>query len=563
MAVDVSQETNLINTAINGKDVRGSLANGITKIADELNSFEGNIDNRQTSVETRQANLESTFSQEIENAVSENPSSAETVGARTDNVNNVTYGTLGARLDNQASQMAENITQLDTLSTNKADKTIVDLRDFVRYGDIDLFESAGFKHNINFRLYRDKDGKINHNFNVDALVSGWLTIYVAGLLGADINDGLTDTTQLATLQKAFEIAEARPETNIIIKITVPILTRTRSALQISTNNQILTKNYAIISDTESFIGSIEPQLTWSANGTCYQASRTGVAYVYDKKNKNWDGSATRYKKVNSIAECQATKGSWFTDGAIVYVRRLDDLAVDTDILVVLLSGVFRFQQTGDIKFIAKNINFMGCDSLNSNFRIMNPSNTGQVIMDNCRFLGSAYDNAYTFLNIKYSWLFNCIANSAFRDGFNYHNTTANKGVDSFIFEYNCISYDNGLIDTNANNNAFTAHDGLNILRINCIGFNTGGPILADVNGCYSVNYDCVMYDSARPVSGDTKSAFWFDDETPVRHGKTWLINCSGGGVDTYGINSDGINEVYIKNFIGRNIPSGQLITFLD
>lgn len=110
MSVDVSQETNLINTAINGKDVRGSLANGITKIADEVNSFEGDIDNRQNSVETRQTNLENTFTAEIENAISENPSSAETVGSRTDNVNNITYDTLGARLDNQASQLAE-ITQ--------------------------------------------------------------------------------------------------------------------------------------------------------------------------------------------------------------------------------------------------------------------------------------------------------------------------------------------------------------------------------------------------------------------------------------------------------------------
>ena len=461
--------------------------------------------------------------------------------------------------------LSENTQHITDLDTNKADKTEVNLRDFARYGYIDLakYVAEGFAHNINFKLYRDTDGKIKHNFNIDSLTSGWLTIYVAGLSGSDTNNGLTDTTQLSTLQKAFEIAEARVETNIIIKITTSILTRTRSALQISTNNQILTKNYAIISDTEAYIGSIESQLTWSANGACYQASRTGVAYVYDKLNKNWDGSPIRYKKVSSIAECQNTKGSFYTDGITVYIRRIDDLPIDTDILVVLLSGVFRFQLSGDIKFISKNINYLGCDGANSNFRIMNPSNIGQVIMYNCKFLGSACDNAYTFLNIKYSWLFNCIANGTYRDGFNYHNSTTSKGINSFVFEYGCIAYDNGLEDANANNNATTAHDGLNILRIGCIGFNTGGPILADVNGCYSINYDCTMYDSARPVEGDTKSAYWFDDETPVRHGKSWVINCQGGGIDTYGINSDGINEVYIKNFVGRNIPNGQLITFLD
>lgn len=161
MAVDVSQRTTQIRTAVYGKDVRENIAGGIEDIAKDVNAFEGSIDknqddfknaitkqqndyedkitnrqndyeadlskkesdfeismenkqqtyeenitgrqnnleDRQGNLEVRQTNLENTFDQEIENAVSENPSSAETVYARTDHVSNVTYHNLGERLD--------------------------------------------------------------------------------------------------------------------------------------------------------------------------------------------------------------------------------------------------------------------------------------------------------------------------------------------------------------------------------------------------------------------------------------------------------------------------------
>ena len=139
MAVDVSQRTNQIRHAVYGKDVRENIAGGIEDIAGEVNGYEDkitkqqndyetnlskkendfetsmenkrkayeenitgrqdNLENRQKNLETRQISLENTFEQEIENAISENPSSAETVYARTDHVNNVTYHNLGERLD--------------------------------------------------------------------------------------------------------------------------------------------------------------------------------------------------------------------------------------------------------------------------------------------------------------------------------------------------------------------------------------------------------------------------------------------------------------------------------
>jgi hypothetical protein len=136
---NIRDKTALIRNATHGKDVREALASGIEAISDQEDSYESNLTNRQntfestitenqnifqssitnqqntyeenitgrqdnleirqTNLETRQTNLENTFTQEIENAVSQNPSSAETVYARTDHVNNMTYHNLGERLD--------------------------------------------------------------------------------------------------------------------------------------------------------------------------------------------------------------------------------------------------------------------------------------------------------------------------------------------------------------------------------------------------------------------------------------------------------------------------------
>ena len=94
---------------------------------------------------------------------------------------------------------------------------------------------------------------------------------------------------------------------------------------------------------------------------------------------------------------------------------------------------------------------------------------------------------------------------------------------------------------------------MSVIRVNCVGYDCFGPVLADVNGCYSLNYDCTMYDSTR-AAGNTKAAFYFDEAIAVRQGKAVLINCGGGGIDTFTINSDGNVEIDVKNLKGNNIP---------
>lgn len=121
MAVDISQETQAIRTAVFAKDVRDNIAGGLDTMASEINTYENNLssDNDQfkTDIGNRQTNLENTFNQEIANQSVANPSNAETVAARTDNVANTTYSTLGARLDAHSSQLADNANKVKGVTT--------------------------------------------------------------------------------------------------------------------------------------------------------------------------------------------------------------------------------------------------------------------------------------------------------------------------------------------------------------------------------------------------------------------------------------------------------------
>lgn len=90
----ISSFINKIRTAIYGKDVRSSIADGIEAINDEVESTtirQGNLENKQDILKTQ-------FDEEIKNLTLEDPSSAELVAART-TPKGLTFSTIGNRFD--------------------------------------------------------------------------------------------------------------------------------------------------------------------------------------------------------------------------------------------------------------------------------------------------------------------------------------------------------------------------------------------------------------------------------------------------------------------------------
>jgi len=158
-------------------------------------------------------------------------------------------------------------------------------------------------------------------------------------------------------------------------------------------------------------------------------------------------------------------------------------------------------------------------------------------------------------------MFECFSTDCGYDGFNYHSELITDPY-GLVFEYDCYGYNHGKL-SGGTGNVTTAHDGIAIIRVNSVGHDSVGPVLADVNGCDSLNIDCTMYDSLLGDQYNTKSAYYFDAQGAQRQGGAWLINSGGGGNGTWTVNTDGNIPVYVNNLKGNNIPDALELNYLD
>lgn len=438
---------------------------------------------------------------------------------------------------------------------------VVSRRDFVRYGKImlpDIFPK------LPFDLHRDREGLIKHNFNFDSLISG-TNLYVDDDQGNDTRDGLTTSTAVRTLQKALTIANGYGEVVINmmgfngVSVLIEQGTASTTSYMTTTCPKVTIQPY---NKPYMWFTRGDVRVVVAADQSTYKFSSSATKNVHDLKYPDYRGLPKELKKVSTFAECNTTKGTWYTDGSYVWVHTLDERQPDlkNDLIVSRqFSGLsFYFP---NVKMIFKNIGFIVYNTASEYCQMslrLEGNNNSEVWLSNCKIMGG-YDNALYCKNMKRAYLFDCTASQCNKDGFNYHGMGGVTPYES-VFEYNCHAYDTGR-DMSGINNATTCHDGMTVLRVNCVGYNTSGPVLADVNGCFSYNLDCCMYDSTRDA-GSTKSAFYFDNLQASKNGKAYLINCQGGGIDTFGISSDGLIDVYVKNFAGNKI-SNTILNYLD
>ena len=172
-----------------------------------------------------------------------------------------------------------------------------------------------------------------------------------------------------------------------------------------------------------------------------------------------------------------------------------------------------------------------------------------IIFNNCKFLGGEQDSL-SLTNQYISVCNECIGVYASKDCFNYHTTSK----DSIAIEVNCIGYNAGGIyktptgnQTQHSNNATTAHDGMTIYRFGSIGFNCEGPVLADVNGCKSINYDCYMEDS---ITAKGYNANYHYQSDSNNYNEFVLINCKNGKISRKGeLQNKGVHVIGDCKFI--------------
>lgn len=444
---------------------------------------------------------------------------------------------------------------VDAMMKNESVKIQFDknfeLMKYKKYGAIAL--PSDFMNNINFTIYRDVDGKMKHDFNIDAHLSNWNATYLyLSQTGTTGNDGLTPATPKNTLQACLDLAHSRPETHFVIKILSKYVDKDRSLI----TNNVITKNIAIVADEEAYIGNVNNNTSWTLENGVYRYARSQVRSIYDNKYKVTAGLPKEYVKTATLTECQAKKGSFYTDNVTVYVNTFDSRMPDADVLLSLGTSAiapYVFALNADVQFVMKNVHSIQYFEGSHNLRFESTGVTkGHVILHNVKLIESG-NNGLMTNGVKNIWSFGVVATKTKRDGLNYHNTLTG---DHFVLEYNCTAFECGVNDTNNNNNCTTAHEGAYVLRVNTKGWLSRGPLLADINGCYTILYDCNMTESLRSAHPSDKAAYQFANgafgtEGKGLNGKAIMVNCEGGGTDTLLLSTaNSFAAIQVLNLIG-------------
>lgn len=434
-------------------------------------------------------------------------------------------------------------------------------RGFDEYGY--FIKPTDFSPTLPCGFYRDSDGVVQTDMDFNLYKTDYAEIHVDGVTGVDATGDGSEEAPYKTIQKAVNIAESDAGTQHIIYLHGTYYDRNVCAI-----SKTITKDISIVGvETEkTVLTTATTQLTWTDMGSgTFRATRSAVYAVFSRTIVDEYGEPVPLTFVASLEACQALAESWYTDDTYVYVHTssgTQPLVAEYAICLTLTSVAITV--TNDAKVYFENVRFMN-GRPGANISFAGDANVqGTVIFNNCSAIGGQLrtmttggGNCLPFTNIKNIYMFNVIAAYSALDGFNYHyaSTPVESLRDCLVLEYGCKAYQCGVYGTETIiNNATTCHEGINVLRIGCIGKNTTGPVLADVNGCYSILIDCDMGESLL-TSGDTNASYFFDsDSNPAGlTGKAILINCKGADADGYALSTEIGFDVRLYAFDGEPI----------
>lgn len=355
---------------------------------------------------------------------------------------------------------------------------------------------------------------------------GGVTYYVDVVSGLDTNAGTSDVTALQSIAAAVAKSDVG---TVMVKgygVANPYY-RGRGF-----NNAAIAKNINIIGygGTDAVITTHDVlafTLTTSQTNT-YQTTRASVSEVFDMVN---GAPGTRLVKKTSIAEVEATAGSWWQNGTTLHVHAIDNRNLSTTnasrIWAVL--AVNNFKNVGDYTTYLENLTFYGgTDAL----RVEGATGTGaQVTLNNVGTHGSQLTwNNVALLGCD-AVLLNCETTRSGGDGYNYHSL---NGKIPRTVEVNCRATDCG---HTTSDQCSTIHDGGKIIRVGGTYRRAIASTVADVNaGTESWNLGCVA-DGAGDSFANWQIGLVTD--TTGTAPKLWLHACHTGnatwGAAAYGL----------------------------
>ncbi len=262
--------------------------------------------------------------------------------------------------------------------------------------------------------------------------------------------------------------------------------------------------------------------TWTVNGThgtVWDATLAFVHGVTDLGVRLATGGYVDYVACTSLAQCAATRGSYYYDGTTLNVHPLRVGAPDARVLALrqvqgALDSSRRSVWMSDLTFVGGSAGVL----------MQNVSGTdgGRLIARRVKVSNATGDGLAT-KGIARVILEDCEVYNCRGDGITHQQQTTTNP--SQIVEVRCISAGNGSTDTADVTNAFTSHANQHVTRIGCRGGTSRGPSFADVNAGNKVwMAGCEAWASSSE-DDDTQSAGFF-------HGagsEAWLYDCESSG----------------------------------
>lgn len=413
------------------------------------------------------------------------------------------------------------------------------------YGEITQFTPYG---NNNLKVYRTSEG---YTWELDAIGivgSGDVKLYVSsGATGGGTSIG--SPMSFATLQN---------------NVTSGFYNNIGS-LHINLIDEFYGEDDAItdfgaITGTKVYLRSINRRgYSWLTGGRKYTYSKidsyysavinsTPILYCFNTRELDGNGCPIVYKKVDDVAEL--VPGSWCKVGSVLYVRPIRTGSDIDKTIVAVLQDSNKFQWSkNDGAVICENIKWAS-GNINC-LRFAPQSLAAQAVFVRNIFLAGKNDGFGVEAPVYKIAMLDCISGYAGKDGFNYHATGLSALNGAIALEVNCKGYYAGLYKyeggnaTTNSNNASTAHDGMTVIRLGCNHYECEGPVIADVNGCYSINYDTNSNGVLDSTTGDKAAWLFFGATSPTfQLSRTVMVNCQGGKSDFDLLTGQGVDLIY-------------------
>lgn len=420
---------------------------------------------------------------------------------------------------------------------------------------------AGFAANAwlaNVRPYL-VGGRWDCNIKPESLIdtSSWTrTYFVDSVNGNNVNTGLSWAQRVQSIGQALRLASA---SGIPSRILVDGSAALPYYRQISCGDDGLVRASAVPILLEAVNGRVHTgvfdNLTWtktSGQTYVYQATRSNASRVVNAQERDAYGIPLEYRWVASVVLCDATEGSWFTDGTTTYVHPHNHTLPSIDNARVLLQGTRGLEWQSNQNLLVRGFDFFG--GAQGALKVSGGS-TNIVVVDDCTIRhasagntengSTAYVDACPVNGVGLFAAFDSAAEKGSSDGFGLHAEAAVIPTGLFV---RCRGRFNGR-GGSASDNGYTTHDGVKSISIGGDWrFNTGigsGHVNAGTQAWCVGDLAGGSYGDV--PNGGTFEGGAFGGWNSV--GGLWLDSCRDVGA-AIGIYGDTSGPVYVRNHRG-------------